>query len=674
MTKPHRKVQKEATKTEKKNFFSRPLTWVIVIPVIIIAVFHAVPGYQLVNWDDKLYVKETPMVQGLTMEHVKQMFTQKVLLSYNPLVLMSFAIDYEMSRLDPHWSHTVNLIFHILNALLLFACLRKLRFSNEVSGLITLLFAVHPLTTEAVVWVAGRKDMLYGFFYLSAWFFYLQFAEKKKWISYTFALVLFACSLLSKVQAITFPFILLISDYTLKGTISKREVLNKIPFLVMSIAFGIIAVSGSTLVADKYSVVPTFADKIIYSLMGTGLYFIKIIFPFPQSAIYPFPEKSTGEYWLLLITGIIISAALIFIAIKTYRKAKYLAGGIMFFLVSIFVVLHIVAFNSSLIYERFTYLASIGIFIAILNAVQLFPAWYKVREKVIGGVVVIFGVACMMRAGVWKDPESLWTDVIQKAPNEAVGWNNRGMVYLDNKMDDKALEDFNECIKHKPKHPDAYNNRSIIYYNRKDYKDALADNLLLLNIDTAHKEGYSNRGSFFYTMQQYDSAKYYYLKSTQVYKRNASSFFYAGVSDFNMKNYREAIQYLYKAIDIVPNYADAYVFLGMSYARLGLKDSVLYCVNKAESFTPLSAARQSASKEYQLMGSEAFNHGDWQTASRFYNIALEIKPDDADALYYMGGISLSRQDVNKAREYWKKALSINPNHQEAKEWLAKVGG
>jgi tetratricopeptide (TPR) repeat protein len=365
---------------------------------------------------------------------------------------------------------------------------------------------------------------------------------------------------------------------------------------------------------------------------------------------------------------------LIFIAIKTYRKAKYVAGGIMFFLVSIFVVLHIVAFNSSLIYERFTYLASIGIFIAILNAVQLFPAWYKVREKVIGGVVVIFGVACMMRAGVWKDPESLWTDVIQKAPNEAVGWNNRGMVYLDNKMDDKALEDFNECIKHKPKHPDAYNNRSIIYYNRKDYKDALADNLLLLNIDTAHKEGYSNRGSFFYTMQQYDSAKYYYLKSTQVYKRNASSFFYAGVSDFNMKNYREAIQYLYKAIDIVPNYADAYVFLGMSYARLGLKDSVLYCVNKAESFTPLSAARQSASKEYQLMGSEAFNHGDWQTASRFYNIALEIKPDDADALYYMGGISLSRQDVNKAREYWKKALSINPNHQEAKEWLAKVGG
>ncbi len=636
-------------------------------------VYHSVRQFDLVSWDDKLYVRETPMVQGLTMDHVKQMFTTKVLRSYNPLTLMSLALDYEIAKLDPKWSHLVNLIFHLLNALLVFACMRKMRFKTEVSGIIALLFAVHPLSTEAVAWVAGRKDMLYGFFFLLSWYFYLKFYDNRKLANYFFSLFLFLLSLFSKVQAITLPFILIISDYILSENFNRKSLLNKIPFIILSLVFGIVAISGSNLVADKYSVIPTFSDKIIYSLMAVGLYLYKIFLPFTQSAIYSFPDKGSAEYIQLLIGGIVATAGLIFAVIYSAKKSKIVAGGIAFFLFSVFVVLHVVAFNSSLIYERFAYMAGIGLFISVLHLDQIWPEWSKYKVNVMLSVAVLFAVACFLRVDVWKNSISLWTDVIEKNPGIAVGWNNRGMVYYDKGDYDKALSDFNESIRVQPTHPDAYNNRSIIYYQRKDYQKALEENLKLLAIDSAHKEGYGNRGSFFYVLQQYDSASYYYLKSTTVNPRNASSFFYAGVSEFNLKEYRNAIVHLQKAIEIVPNYADAFVFLGMTYVRLGNMDSVMYSVNKVESFEPRSPARISAAREYQSLGTEAFNTGDWQRALQYYNTSLEVNPNDADAYYLMGGVSLSRQDVNKAREYWRKALSINPQHAKATEWLGKIG-
>jgi tetratricopeptide (TPR) repeat protein len=674
MTQKQGKTRKGGgVKKGDKKLINHTFVWLLIIPLLGFSVYQSITNFGLVNWDDKHYVKETSMVQGVTWEHVKQMFTQKVLRSYNPLVLLSFAIDFEMSKLSPHWMHAVNLIFHLLNAILLFACMKKMKFRTEISGLIAILFVVHPLSTEAVVWVAGRKDMLYAFFFLLSWLFYLRFTENNRRLNYFISITFFVFSLLSKVQAITLPFILIVSDYMLSGRISRKQILEKIPFLILTIIFGIVAVSGSSLVADKYSTMPTTIDKIVYSIMGIGLYVIKIFIPFNQSGIYSFPQYGGSEYWSLLITGVLITAGLILAVIKTYKKSRAVAGGILFFLISIFIVLHVVAFNSSLIYERFTYVAAIGLFISLMNLDQLFPSWEKVRTKIIWSTCIVLGVICYMRAQVWKDPESLWSDVIEKAPDEAVGWNNRGMVYLDDKQDEKALADFNECIRRKPKHPDAYNNRSIIYYNRKDYKRALEDNLRLLAIDSAHNEGYGNRASFFYTMQLFDSAEYYYLKATEINGRNASAFFYAGVSEFNKKNHKAGISYLKKAVEIVPNYADAFVFLGLGYARLNKIDSVLYFIKIAESLVANSTARQSAAKEYQIMGNDAFNAGDWEKARNYYNTALEINPNDADALYYLGGIYISRQDIAKAREYWKKALVINPEQKQAKEWLAKVG-
>jgi tetratricopeptide (TPR) repeat protein len=376
---------------------------------------------------------------------------------------------------------------------------------------------------------------------------------------------------------------------------------------------------------------------------------------------------------MLLAWGVFSICVLGGTVIYYFRKNKFIAGGILYFIISITVVLHIFAFNSSLIYERFTYLASIGIFISFVYMLQQLPAVTKYTERIAGSMIVVFTFLTFVRAGVWKNSEKLWTDVVEKNPSAAMGWNNRGMVYYERGDYDKALADFDESIKVQPKHPDAYNNRSVIFFRQKKYPFALQENLKVLQIDSMHREGYSNRASFFYAMQNYDSAEYYYLKASSHFPNNASSFFYTGVSRFNKREYRKAIEPLYQAISIIPDYADAYVFLGLCYVRLDLKDSVKYCISRAESFTPLTAARESAVKEYKIAGNEIFNSGDWQKALRYYSTALELNPNDAEALYDIGGVYLSRQNVNLAREYWNKSLAINPQQVEARSWLAKIG-
>jgi len=379
------------------NLLSKNLFWVIVIPLLTILAYKSVTDFKLVNWDDKRYVLETEMVRGLTGEHVKQMFTTKVLRSYNPIVLLSFAVDYELAELKPGFSHGVNLLFHVFNALLVFLVMKKLGFRKTASGLIALLFALHPMQVEAVAWIAGRKDMIYGFFFLLAWYFYIDFFRSRKKMAYALSLLFFLLSLFSKVQAITLPFVLILTDYMLATPFRWKSLLNKIPFFALSVVFGLVALSGSSMVADLYTTPPTLLDKLNYSIMGFGLYLQKLILPIQQSAVYSFPEAGSAEFIRLMATGIIAIALVVFAVVKTIKKARPVAAGLMFYSVMIAVVLHLVAFNSALIYERFTYLASLGIFISVMNLDLLFPSWSNLKIRSITVIIVLIGIMTSVR-------------------------------------------------------------------------------------------------------------------------------------------------------------------------------------------------------------------------------------------------------------------------------------
>ncbi|MBP6333887.1 MAG: hypothetical protein KA444_00340, partial [Bacteroidia bacterium] len=214
--------------------FLRNLAWLCLIIFGTWFVYSSSLNFELTNWDEKHYIYEQSMTRSFNWENIKEMFSKKVLGSYNPLVLMSFAIDNELSSGKASWYHGVNLFFHILNAALLFAVVRMLGFRSMIAGFVALLFAIHPMHVESVAWVASRKDVLMGFFLFSSWCFYLFFKNKNNWLMYFAGILFFLLALLSKAQAVTFPFILILSDYLINKSWNWKALYNKIPFFILS--------------------------------------------------------------------------------------------------------------------------------------------------------------------------------------------------------------------------------------------------------------------------------------------------------------------------------------------------------------------------------------------------------------------------------------------------------
>lgn len=666
-------IKKDAKSEKKTDYFK--WIWYLIIPVLTFLVYQSVTTFDSTNWDDKAYLQETPMIRDLNMEKTKAIFTKKVLNSYNPIVLLTFAYDYKISKLKPGWCHAVNLFFHLMNAILVFVCMRKLRFKTNHAGIIALLFALHPLSTEAVAWIAGRKDVVYLFFFLLSWKFYLDYFHSTKKLFLFVSIFFFILSLLSKVQAITLPFILIASDLMLDQKFDSKRFLNKIPYFILAIIFGVIAVSGSgELMADKYTAPFTLLDKLVYSIMAFGLYLQKIILPFNQIAIYQFPEPGSSAYIIDLLVGIIAIGAIVVGFIFSMKKNPRLAGGLLIFAVSIFPVLHLVAVNSALIYERFVYLAGIGIFIAAFALIERFPKQEMQLTYVAIAICILFTGLTVARIPIWKNSLSLWTDIIAKDPTAADAYTNRGQYYESINDYDKAFLDFSESVRLEPNKPGGYHNRAVSYFHKKDFALALKDNQRVLDIDPKHTDALVNRGAIYFNMNQNDSAIFYYKKALEVTPGLAKAYYNCGAAYFNMKDFSSAAFNFKKATEYISDYTDAYTYLALSNTNLFKFEEAEFAINASEKYTPNSAARTMVSNELIQLGNAAYRNGKPDEALNLYTESARIMPSNAEAYFNLGGIYLMKKEILKARENWQKTLSLNPNHAEAKNWLTRTAG
>ncbi len=669
---PHRKKPVEA-KIPKDNTFLQSIGWMILLSLGTWILYSSSLKFDILNWDEKHYIYEQSMTLGISWEHIQAMFSKKVLASYNPLVLLSFAIDHDLSNSKASWYHGVNLLFHILNTLLLFSVVRKLGFRVMIAGFVALLFAIHPMHIESVAWIASRKDVLMGFFMFSSWLVYLQFRKTKRWLTYSFSVLLFLFALLSKAQAVTLPLIFILSDYLQVKSWNWKSLYNKIPFLLLSLIFGFVAISGSTLSADKYAVQLSFIDKISYSLIALWVYIYKAILPIQQSAIYPFPEKGSQQFLLQLIVSALLVLGAAWIIIKKFKTRPLVVFALLFFLINAFLTLHIVAVNSSLIYERFTYLSYIGLFflvaIPLENEKMKKPAlWF------LGALCIFFAYMSLDRLPVWKNSIALWTDTIEKNPNSNEAYNNRGDYYNSAGVLDKAFEDFTSSTKVNPKQPNAFNNLAVIWFKRNELDKALVENQKALDLDPGYAQATSNRGILYFNKGLMDSAKFYYRKALTLLPNYAFTICNLGSVYLKEEKPDSAIMYYKQALEIQPQYYDASKYLGLAYLKKEAYDDAELAMYNANKMIKNSDALQILSSEYLVLGSRAFQSDQKEKAILLCEIAIKAYPQNAEAYYNLGGYYMTLQNLEKAREYWRKALQINPNYKEAKEWLERIGG
>ena len=592
--------------------------WLIVGGILLITflIFKPAINYDYVNWDDDVNVTQNPNVQHLDAASVRDMFTGTVIGGYTPLTTLSFALDKQYIGDSPSAHHLINILLHLLCTALVFFFIRSLGMDLFVSGLVALLFGITPMRVESVAWITERKDVLYSVFYFAALLLYVSYVKSRKLVFYFLALIAFILSLFSKIQAVALPLSIVLIDYYFDRRFIAKQLLNKIPFFILSLAFGLAGMlllnkAGSL---ETGTILPLYQRIFIgsYSLL---VYIIKGIVPYELSAIYPFPSQLSFVHYasmaVVLILGYLIWK------IKRYR-AEIVFGSLFFFFNVVF-MLQVVGAGQGFIADRFTYVAYTGLFFLV----AFFSGLLMKQENrrfimvvVLSVYLILTGIVTANRLRVWKNSETLFSDVIRKYPKVAVAHNNigryyrekmdynkaiesytralelnpkgystfsnRGKAYFDLGKIDEALSDFDKSLAVNPGYVEALSNRGAALAMKGNLEQALTDLNKAIKIDPANINAISNRALTYYTLKQSDSAIADITNYLRLKPGDADMINLRGLCYGNLKNYKEALSDFDLSIRLSPNQGAFYQNRSSLFNEMGDKPKALEDILRAQ--------------------------------------------------------------------------------------------
>lgn len=544
-----RKINNQLSLLVKNKHF------LFIFSAIIISIIIYIPSLKngfVFNWDDDLQVVNNPDILSLNIEHIFKIFSSFYVSMYQPIPTLSFAVEYYFFGINPRVIHTTSLIIHLINVILVYWLFYKLSKKKEIAFIIILIFALHPLNVESVCWVSTRSNLLYSLFFISALISYLYYIDNTKNFEYLLlSFLLFSLSIFSKISAITFPLLILLFDYYYSRKNIFKIIIEKLPFFILAILFGLIAINTKLDEGIRMDLIPKVSPVNAFFIANymLVLYVYKLFFPVNLNNVYFYPQIINGllplQFYLSPIL-IIISGFLIYF-FKRFRKV--LIFGTMFFLINISIVLQFINYSFQIITERYAYISFLGFFFIIAYFIIYIKENYMKKsylwKKYLFPLFVFYLLFCTIisynRTKVWKDAVVLFTDLIKKNPDKYFGYLKRGDARAFNRDYDGAIEDYNKVISMKPFMYDAFINRGNAFCYLGKYDKAIDDFSNSLKIKYNNVEAFNSRGNVRLITGDYENA----------------------ISDFN------------NAINFKPDLPEAYNNRGI--AKYYLKDTIGAC-------------------------------------------------------------------------------------------------
>ncbi len=601
-------------------------SWLLAIVAMAITVACLWPTLQngWVNWDDDAYVLRNPMVQQLSGEQVGNMFTTAHQVGlYHPVTMLSLAIDYHFWQDNAFGYHLTNLLWHLVNVLLVFMLMR--RWSNAmVAFVVALLFGMHPMHVESVAWVSARKDVLYTAFYLLSLLCYEQFTHKHRRVWwYLLSLLLFAIALLAKSMAFTLPVILVLADYLQGRRQGWQQWLEKLPFLVLSGVALVVAKYGQQ-ASDSMMAV---AEYPLYKTLFIGtnnalLYAIKALLPVNLSPFHPFPFLEgivLPWYYYASSVPFIIGLFLLYRAFR-WRKAFF---GMAFFLVTIGPVLQIIPFGKAVSAERYTYVAYIGLFYLVALAVHrmLNPPkkWARMQGAVVALMAIwvgFLGVQTYRQAKVWNNGATLWSAVVERYPRHYFGYLNRGVYYSDAGELERAKSDFDLGIALNPPLAEGYYERGRWHEKMQEVGAAVQDYTAAVERDAFHARAYLNRGALKGKQGDLQSALADFDLAVKADSSYALAYLNRALVQKMLGQQQFALSDFDAAIALEPWNAYFYRHRGVYNEALGLYEAALNDFGKAATLEPSGEALFLRSQVHLNMGNKKAARQDAEAARK----------------------------------------------------------
>jgi tetratricopeptide (TPR) repeat protein len=616
-------------------------------------------------------------------------------------------LDYKLWGLNPTFYHAENVLWHILNTVLLFFLITRLIRNRKIAFVSAILFAVHPMHVESVAWIAERKDVLYAFFMLLCFHAYISYVRTKNalrkgayWLAFTLCFLL---SWHSKFSAVIIPPLLFLMDYILSRRFSIWLIVEKLPILVFTsyevyrMAFGAHArmdFHGKKLVESGHpSYSYSFFEKSLLASYSLLFYLYRFFLPVKLSAIMPYPVRSQGsfppEYHVAFGLAIALSIAIFVILWRLKKQKREYIFGFLFFLISISIFLHFVSIKGVVVVaDRYTYVPYIGL--SFMVGVFLSHVRGTRPKQVLWGafalVVLILSVATFQRNKVWKDDIALYSNVLKNNPNVLEALNNRGNAYNYKGQFLLAIADFNRGLEIQPRYKSFYNNRAQSYFQLDSLDLALQDLDKAIKLDPGYLDAYLNKGQVLVSMKNYEYAIRVYTRAIGMAPYRALIYLARADAYQKLDRTNEALADFKKAVEVHPRSFKAYYELGRWYSRNNEIDQALVHLEKAKELNPFlpeiynelgnvnnqaqhfEEARDQLNKAieispfmsmaYNNRGISYFHLGKSDSALFDFNKALEIDSTFAQAYSNRGNLHAAAGEFDRALEDYKQAISL----------------
>lgn len=531
------------------------------IAALVAAVFGRTVTFDFVNYDDPIYIYQTPAITGgLNWKSVPWAFTHIHGQNWHPLTTLSHMLDCQLYGVAAAGHHFTNVLLHSLSAVLLFLTLRRITAAMWRSALAAALFAIHPLRVESVAWIAERKDVLSGLFFVLTIAMYARYVRNRSATAYALTLLAFAAGLLSKPMLVTTPFVLLLLDFwplqRLRNERLVRLFTEKVPLLFLSLGSCV-----ATLIAQKQYIgvgeeLPMNA-RLTNALLSYLIYVQQMFWPADLAPFYPHRETnvSASEVATALLFLIGVTAA----AIILRKRKPYAAVGWFWYLGMLVPVIGIVQVGWQSHADRYTYLPQIGLCIAVMwllgDAAVKLRAPRIVLAGAAGCLVLLFAALGFAQSGYWRDSETLWKHTLAVSPRNDVAENNLGILLADRGRYDEAIAHYQTALRLRPRNAVAHLNLGNALILRGDLASALREVRRAIEIDPSNVDAHNALGVM--RLQQGDvrGAIDEWTRSLAVDPENGNAannlaWVYATSSDPTLRNGSEAVAFAQKAYEI----------------------------------------------------------------------------------------------------------------------------
>ena len=564
------------------------------------------------DWDDPFYATDQPLIRDLSPAGLHAMFTTVVEGNYHPLTMVSLALDYHGGKLNPRGYHITNIALHVLVTIAVFAFILILTGSQTLAVITALFFGIHPMHVESVAWVSGRKDVLYGLFYVGSCISYLFWVRgrKPKAAYYAGSVALFVLSLLSKGMAVSLPLALVAIDIYLKRKVTLKTLLvEKAPFLLIAVLFGYVAVVAQAKQGAVQNLASfSFLERILFACYGISSYLIRAVVPGQLSALYPYPLRTASGglplvYYLAPLGALAFAAAVIW----SLRAGRAVLFGALFFLANVALVLQLFPVGSAVIADRYTYLSYIGVGFIIASLVRgplargaapRIPLIVLLAAAGLGAVL-----ATRSRCEVWKDNITLWNDVLAQYPNLPIGYTMRARSYMQQGRNDLALADAEKAIELDSKQPRALTMRGTIRYTNRDNPGALADLEKAVQLEPREAVPWNSLGAVHLALGRQDVAVQDFTRAVDLKGDYAEAYLNRALALSGLNKFEQALPDFDASIRLQPQNAKAYLWRGQAKFLLGNDAGAAEDYARSLDIDPNQpAAHYARAKAYERMG------------------------------------------------------------------------